>query len=130
MNVVDSSAWLEYFAEGPNAAEFAAAIEDTAQLVVPSVTLLEVCKRFLQQRGEDDALQAVAVMQQGEVVELTADLALDAAELGFRKGLALADSIIYATARAYGATLWTQDDDFEGLPGVEYRKHQRATPGA
>jgi predicted nucleic acid-binding protein len=130
MNVVDSSAWLEYFADGPNAAEFAAAIEDTARLVVPSVTLLEVCKRFLQQRGEDDALQAVAVMQQGEVVELTADLALDAADLGFRKGLALADSIIYATAQAHGATLWTQDDDFEGLPGVEYRKHQVATRGA
>ena len=130
MNVVDSSAWLEYFAEGPNAEEFAAAIEDTAQLVVPSVTLLEVCKRFLQQRGEDDALQAVGVMQQGEVVELTAELALDAAELGFRRGLALADSIIYATAQAYGATLWTQDDDFEGLPGVEYRKHQAATRGA
>jgi predicted nucleic acid-binding protein len=81
----------------------------------------------LQQRGEDDALQAMGVMQQGEVVALTADLALDAAELGFRRGLAPAHSIIHATARAYGAILWTQDDDFEGLPGVEYRKHQTAT---
>jgi predicted nucleic acid-binding protein len=123
MNVVDSSAWLEYFADGPNASVFAKAIEDTPGLIVPSITILEVGKRFLQQRGEADALKAIGVMQLGRVVDLNAALALDAAELGFRTGLALADSVIYATAKAFDATLWTQDDDFKDMPGVEYREH-------
>jgi predicted nucleic acid-binding protein len=129
MNVVDSSAWLEYVADGPNAGVFAKPIEDTARLIVPSITILEVCKRFLQQRGEADALKVAGVMQLGRVVDLNSALALDAAELGFRAGLALADSIIYATAQAHDATLWTQDDDFEGMPGVEYRKHQARARG-
>ncbi len=120
MNVVDSSAWLEYFADGPNAERFASAIEDTAQLLVPSVTILEVFKRVLQQRGEGAALNCAALMQQGEVVVLTAALATRAALLGIRHKLPLADSIIYATAQEADALVWTQDADFEGLPGVRY----------
>lgn len=125
MNVVDSSAWLEYFADGPNAGYFAAAIQATDALVVPSICLLEVFKRVHQQRGEGPALQAVAAMQQGEVIDLDPTLALAAARLGLEAKLPLADSVVMATARLRDATLWTQDADFEGLPGVRYRKKTR-----
>ena len=120
MNVVDSSGWLEYFADGPNAKLFAPAVEDQAQLVVPTISLFEVFKRVLQQTDEGTALQAVAVMQQGEVVDLTPELALRAAAISVQLKLPMADSIILATARSYGATLWTQNVDFENIEGVQY----------
>jgi predicted nucleic acid-binding protein len=120
VHVVDSSAWLEYFADGPNAGHFAAVIEATAQLLVPSITLLEVFKRISQQHDASVALRYIAVMQQAKVVELDAAIALRAAALGIRHKLPLADSIIYATARAAGALVWTQDVDFEGLADVRY----------
>jgi len=120
VNVVDSSAWLEYLADGPNAGRFATAIEDVEHLVVPSISLLEVFKRVLQQRDETSALQAAAMMQQGQVVDLDTGLALDAAKLGVDLKLPLADSIILATARRHQAELWTQDSDFKGLTGVHY----------
>ncbi len=119
-HVVDSSAWLEYFADGPNAELFAAVIEEPEHLLVPSITLLEVFKRISLQRGEALALQCVAVMQQSAVIDLDAALAIRAAALGLRHQLPLADSIIYATAQAAGATVWTQDSDFEGLDGVRF----------
>ena len=120
MNVVDSSGWLEYFSGGPNSDFFAPAIESTRILVVPSLSIYEVFKRVLQQRGEDLALQAVALMQQGQVVELDSALSLSAAKLSVVHRLPMADSVIFATAIAHGATLWTQDADFEGIPGVRY----------
>lgn len=120
MNVVDSSAWLAYFADEPNAQHFASAIEAPDTLIVPSITLLEVFKKVAQQRGEGVALQYVAVMQQGRVVALDASLALLAATLGVRHKLPLADSIIYATAQQGNALVWTQDADFEGLEGIRY----------
>ena len=122
MNVVDSSAWLEYFAGGPNAGRFAAAIENPGKLLVPSITLLEVFKRISQQHDDSVALQYIAVMQQGDVVDLDADLALRAAVLGQQHKLPLADSIIYATAQRAKALVWTQDADFEGLSDVRYWK--------
>lgn len=120
MNVVDSSAWLEYFAEGANAKHFAGIIENAEELLVPSITLLEVFKRIAQQRDESTALHYVAVMQQSKVIELDSALALRAAALGIRHKLPLADSIVYATAQAENATVWTQDADFDGLAGVCY----------
>ena len=120
MNVVDSSGWLEYFADGPNADFFASVIENIADVVVPSVSLYEVFKRVLQQRSEGDALQAVATMMQGEVVDLDSRVALEAAKVAVETRLPMADSVILATARTHNATLWTQDSDFEGLTGVEY----------
>lgn len=120
MNVVDSSGWLEFFADGPNAAFFAPAIQKLPELIVPTVSLYEVFKRVLQQRDESQALQAVALMEQGTVVELNATLALAAAKLSADLKLPMADSIILATARAFGATLWSQDADFEGMRGVRY----------
>lgn len=120
MNVVDSSAWLEYFADGPNAGHFASVIESPETLLISAITLLEVYKRIAQQRDESVALQCIAVMQQSTVVELDSALALRAARLGLRHRLPLADSIIYATAQAADAIVWTQDADFEGLPGTRY----------
>ena len=120
MNVVDSSGWLEYFADGRNAEFFAPPIEDMDRLIVPTISLLEVFKRVLQQRTETEALRAVALMRQGKVVDLDADLALSAAKLGRAHRLPLADSVIFATARMFNATVWTEDRDFEGLEGVRY----------
>lgn len=124
MNVVDSSAWLEYFANGPNAEFFVQAIEKTEELLVPSLTLYEVFKRVHQQRDEGAALQAIALMQQGAVVDIDSPIALAAARLSMEHRLPMADSVILATARSYTAVLWTQDADFKGMPGVEYRKHK------
>ncbi len=120
MNVVDSSGWLEYFADGPNAAFFAGAVEATDELIVPTINLYEVFKRVLQQRGENDALEAAALIMQGEVISLDATLALSAAKLSADLRLPLADSVILATARAEGAVLWTQDAHFSSLEGVRY----------
>lgn len=120
MNVVDSSGWLEYFAEGPNAGFFAPAIEKTLDLIVPSVSLYEVFKRVLQQRGMNDALQAVALMQQGRVVDLDGAIALAAASLSVELSLPMADSMMLATARAHQATFWTQDADFVSIEGVKF----------
>lgn len=120
MNVVDSSGWLEYLADGANAGFFAPALEATRDLIVPSISIYEVFKRVMQQRGENPALQAVALMQQGRMVELTAPLALAAAQLSVELSLPMADSIMLATARAYNATLWTQDSDFAPITGVKY----------
>ena len=120
MNVVDSSGWLEYFAGGPNANFFAKPIEATAELVVPTLSLYEVFKKIAQQRGEGDALQAIAVMQQGRVVELSSTLALSAAKVSMQLSIPMADSVILATARAADAVLWTQDADFATVPGVKY----------
>jgi len=120
VNVVDSSAWLEYFGGGKNAAKFRQSIHDTESLVVPTVVVYEVFKRILQQVGPDEALRAVAVMRNATVIDLDADLAVAAAELSSELQIPMADSIILATARRFGATVWTQDADFDGLPDVKY----------
>lgn len=120
-NVVDSSGWLEYFADGPNADFFEAAVEDASSLVVPTISVYEVFRRLLREPGgEDDALRVVAAMQRGEIVDLGAELALDAARTAHELKLPMAEAVILTTARTSGATLWTQDADFEGLPGVRF----------
>lgn len=120
MNVIDSCGWLEYFADGPNADFFAPAIENTEELIVPTISVYEVFKRVLQQRSEGDALQTVAILAQGQIVELNTTLALDAARISVVHRLPMADSMMLATARAYHATLWTQDADLKDMAGVEY----------
>ena len=122
MNLVDSSGWLEYFADGRNAKFFAPSLEDTDNLIVSTINIYEVFKRVLQQRGEDAALQAVALMHQANIADVTSPIAMDAANLSAKLKLPMADSIIFATARAYGATLWTQDADLDGLPNVRFTK--------
>lgn len=120
MNVVDSSGWLEYFADDQNAAFFSKPIQDTARLIVPTLSLFEVFKRILQQRGEHEALLAMAAMKQGQIVDLTSALAMTAAKLSVVESLPLADSVILATARVYQAVLWTQDTDFKGKDNVRF----------
>lgn len=126
MNVVDSSAWLAWFANDAGARSFENPIEDTKSLLVPSICLAEVFKIVARQRGEGDALQAIAVMHQGEVISLDSDLAISAAVLGLKHKLPLADSIVYATAQSRGATLWTQDEHFEDLPQVRFFRKSRS----
>ena len=120
MNVIDSSGWLEYFAGGPNAAFFSRPLQNTTELIVPSISIYEVFKTVLRQRNESDALQAVALMMQGSVVDLTANISILAAKISLGEKMPMADSIILATARLYQATVWTENADFEGIAGVQY----------
>ncbi len=121
MNVIDSSAWLSYFAGDGNSSYFAKAIEKDEELIVPSITITEVFKHILRSSGEEAALRAIAHMEQGRVVGLDASLAVSAASYGVEYKLPLADSIIYASAKQYDATIWTQDADFKGLANVNFR---------
>jgi len=120
MNIVDSSGWLEYFAEGGNAEFFAPAIEDTKKLLVPVICIYEVFKKLLLQNGLNEAQVHVSDMKQGKVVEIDESLALSAAKLSAELKLPMADGLILATARANNATLWTQDEHFKDLDGVRY----------
>ena len=120
MNLVDSSAWLEYFADGPNTKHFAPVVKIPDQLVVPSVTLYEVCKVVLRESDENNALQACAAMQKGQVIPLDAKLAMAASKLSLLHRLPMADAVILATAREHGAILWTQDAHFREIAGVRY----------
>jgi len=121
VNVVDSSAWLEYFVDGPNASYFAKAIEDIENLLVPSIIIYEVFKKVVIERGEELALQVVAQMKLGRLIALNDDLAINAARISAEHMLPMADSIILASAQEYNAWVWTQDDDFKGLPKVNYK---------
>jgi predicted nucleic acid-binding protein len=120
MNIVDSSGWLEYFADDPNAGFFAPVIEKVNELVVPTITIYEVFKRVLQQRNESQAIQAIALMQQGDVVDLDSEIALKAGRISIEKQLPMADSIILATSVLFEALLWTQDGDFKNIENVKY----------
>ena len=119
-NVVDSSGWLAYFADEPSADFFVPAIEDVGGLIVPAISVYEVFKHILLRRGEDEALQAVGAMLQGQVINLDSELALNAARISVESKLPMADSIILATAYKFDAIVWTQDNDFEGLGNVHY----------
>ena len=127
MNVVDSSAWLSYFAGDKNSALFAKPIEAIDILLVPSITLTEVFKSILRQRSEESAFEAIAHMEQGNVISLDGELAINAAYFGVDLKLPLADSIIYATAQKYEAVVWTQDADFKDLEGVKFYPKDKAT---
>lgn len=130
MNLVDTSGWIEYFFGGSNAAYFTPPIEAVGDLIVPVICLYEVIKKVNLVADEARALQAVAQMKQGHVVDVTEDIALSAALISLNERLPMADSLIYATARAHRATLWTQDEHFSSLPDVNYKKARtKASPG-
>ena len=120
MNIVDSSGWLEYFSGGSNAEYFLSPLEDPSSLIVPTITIYEVFKVVLRETGENEALQSIAAMQKGTVVDLTASIAMNASKISLQHHLPMADSIILATAKAYNCVIWTQDSDFENLPGVHF----------
>ena len=120
MNIVDSSGWLAYFADEPNAKHFLTPLNDTASLVVPTVTIYEVFKVVLRESSENEALQAAVAMRKGTVVDLTTSLAIAASKLSLAHNLPMADSIILATAKQFDATIWTQDSDFKNTGDVKY----------
>jgi len=122
MNLVDTSGWIEYFFGEPNATYFTHPIEDTENLIVPVICLYEVFKKVNIVADETKALQAIAQMKQGSIVEITEDIALSAALISIEHKLPMADSLIYATARTHDATLWTQDNHFSGLSDVKYKQ--------
>jgi len=121
MNIVDSSGWLAYFADEPNAEHFLPPLHDTASLVVPTVTIYEVFKVVFRESGENEALQAAAAMRKGTVVDLTSALAVSAARISLENGIPMADSVIMATANVYAATMWTQNSDFKNFNKVNVR---------
>ena len=120
MNVVDSSGWLAYFADEPQAKHFHKPLADSSSLLVPTVSIYEVFKVVLRESSENEALLAVAAMQKGKVIDLTLPLAMAASKLSLTHNLPMADSIILATAREYEAILWTLDSDFKKIEGVKY----------
>jgi toxin FitB len=120
MNIVDSSGWLAYFADEPNAKYFSGPLKDPDSLVVPAITIYEVFKVVLRESTENQALQAISVMQKGTVIDLNVRLAVASSKLSLEHGLPMADSIILATAREYNAIVWTQDSDFKNIPGVKF----------
>ena len=120
MNIVDSSGWLAYFADEPNAKHFLAPLSDSALLIVPTVTIYEVFKVILRESSENEALQAVVAMQKGRVVDLNAPLAIAASRLIIEHQFPMADSIILATAQEFNAIIWTQDSDFKNISNVKY----------
>lgn len=120
MNIIDSSGWLEYFSDGPNAKHYLPALNDPSSLIVPVITIYEVFKVVLRESSENMALQAVAAMQKGKIIDLTVRIALKASKLSLRHHLPMADSIILATAREYQCAIWTQDSDFQYIDGVKY----------
>jgi len=125
MNLVDSSGWLEYFTDGKNAEFFAPVIENTDELIVSVINLYEIYKKIASEKDDDSAIQAIALMQQPKVIDVTNSISILAARLSIKLGMPMADSIIYATARMYNAIVWTQDSDFKNLEGVRYfRKNQ------
>jgi len=120
MNIVDSSAWLEYFSGGPNAEYFSPPLKNPSLLIVPVTTIYEVFKVVLREAGENEALQAIAAMQKGQVKDVTINIAMRAARISLQHNLPMADSLILATANFYKCTLWTQDSDFKNLPKVNF----------
>ncbi|MBA7508726.1 hypothetical protein ES705_00658 [subsurface metagenome] len=120
MNLVDSSGWLEYFTDGKNAEFFAPVIENTDELIVSVINLYEVYKKIASEKDDNSAIQAIALMQQPKVIEVTDSISIFAARLSIKLEIPMADSIIYATARMYDAIVWTQDSDFKNLEGVRY----------
>ncbi len=122
MNLVDSSGWLEYLANGKNAKLFAPAIEKTNELLISTINLYEIYKKVLSEKDEHSAIQVIGLMQQAKVVEVNSTIAIQAAKFSFVQKIPMADSLIYITAKQYNATVWTQDVDFKDLDGVKYFK--------
>ena len=120
MIVVDSCGWVERFAGSPLGELYGAAMQDPGEMLVPAVCLTEVFRLLAREAGEPAALVGSGVMQQARVVALDAELAIGAARAGQAFRLPLADSVVYATAQAHGAEVWTHDEHFRGLPGVRF----------
>jgi predicted nucleic acid-binding protein len=113
---------MEYFIGGDNASTFAPAIEDTDNLLVPVICVYEVFKKIHQDQGQGMAELRIADLYKGQVIELTAPLALSAGKISAETKLPMADSLILAIAREFQANLWTQDEHFKDMPDVKFIK--------
>ena len=122
MNLVDSSTRMEYFADGKNAKHFEPIIQDLKNLVESVINVSEVYKKISQHRDENSAIQAIAVMQQAEVLEITSQIAIEGSKISIQNKIPMADSLIIASARSVGAKIWTQDYNFKGLDNVMFFK--------
>ena len=120
MNLVDSSGWVEYFQDTARADLFAAAIEARDLLLVPTIALFEVHKVLSRSLSEDLVTRCLDVMRLGRVLDLTDKRAIAASKVAKTHKLALADAAMYSIAQEHGATFWTQDMDYDKLPGVRY----------
>jgi len=125
MILVDTCGWLEYFTEGPLAENYAPFLEKNSQeLLVPVIVVYEVYKFLKRETDEELALAAIAQLENCKLAELDSSLAMEAADISVEHRLAMADAIVYATARHYQAELISSDVDFEHLPDVNYiKKH-------
>jgi toxin FitB len=124
MNVVDSSGWIEFFAMSANGHFFMPIIQDTQNLLVPTICMYEVFKRMVTKFSDDDALKAMGIMSLGQIIDIDQAIAISAAQISLELKLAMADSLILAVARAHNATLWTEDEHFKDIPGVQYIEKQ------
>lgn len=120
MILIDSSGWVEFFTDGPLADAYAEKLRNLSAILTPVIVLYEVYKRLKRDLTEDDALIAVSAMQGTQVIPITSEIALTAADLSLEHGLAMADSLVLATASLHHAELVTSDRDFEGIDGVTY----------
>lgn len=120
MNIVDSSGWIEYVTDQRNADFFEKPINHPDDLLIPTICFYEVFKRILREFGEERALDVVGIMSLGTNVNLDRHIAIHATEISYELKLAMADSIILATAREHNAILWTQDEHFRNIEGVKY----------
>ena len=120
LRIVDTCGWLEYIADTKNSKNFEQAILDTKNLIVPSIIIYEVFKKICLDYCEDTALEVVAELKQGKVIEINETISIYAAKLSLEKKLPMADALIYATGLLYKATIYTQDNHFENLSGVKY----------
>jgi predicted nucleic acid-binding protein len=120
MILVDSSGWIDFFTDGGNAAKYGSYLEKLSEVVTPTIVLYEVYKLVKRERTEEEALLAAAQIQKTRIVPLSDSLALAAADVSLEFRLAMADSIVYATARAEDAELVTSDSDLRNLPGVTF----------
>jgi predicted nucleic acid-binding protein len=118
MKVVDSSAWIEYFADAPLAAAFEPHLHDPDCVVTPTVVLYEVYRWARRECTDEEAMLMVGQLEQTTLTSLDGALAVVAAELSADHGLAAADAVVYATARISGYELVTADADFRGLKDV------------
>jgi predicted nucleic acid-binding protein len=116
--LVDSSGWIEFFGRGTHAAEFDARLRSLNDVITPTIAIYEVYKWVKRERSEYEALRAIGMMQKTQIVDLTEELALRAADLSLEHGLAMADSIMLACAEAHAAELVTTDSGFQGIAGV------------
>ena len=118
--LLDSSGWIEFFTGGPLADRYATYLTPRYQLITPTIVLYEVYKKIKRERGEETALLFAGRLNATEVVQLTESIALLAADVSLRHGLAMADAIVYATAKDQNAEVVTGDADLKDLPGVVY----------